>query len=52
MSEFLSLKSWRPSEFVAFAKAREQSLGLTFGSDSGVGMVPDAGSAMDQNLVG
>jgi hypothetical protein len=37
---------------IAADKAREQSLGLTFGSVSGVGMIPDAPSAMDQNLVG
>ena len=37
---------------IAADKAREQSLGLTFGSVSGVGMVPDAPSAMDQNPAG
>jgi capsid protein len=34
---------------IAADEAREQSLGLAFGSASGVGMIPDAPSAMDQS---
>jgi capsid protein len=37
---------------IAADKAREQSLGLTFGSVSDVEMIPDAPAAMDQTSLG